>query len=585
MQDVADRKQGNNFILGITLSHDAGAALILDGKVLSAVNEERYTRKKQQMGFPVHSIKEVMRYAGIGPDQIFIVAIGAKHLSSYPSTNNDLSEDDGSYRRSVSVAEKISSFPAGRNIMSMGPAVSGFRKLNRIASRKSYDKIVKQLRDLDIQAPVKTYDHHDCHLASAYFASGKNQCLVISNDGFGDGLCSKVAIGKNGKLQELNRTSFADSLGIIYGYATDLCGFRKIHHAGKTTGLAARGDATATIDIFREAIGFNNATGRYESHLGIFRQAHKTLQRQLSAHTREDIAAGIQAITEELLVAQLKHYLTVSGMSDVALAGGVHANVRANQCLAEIDNIQSLFVFPNMGDGGLALGAAYLAWSERPEKTLPIAIDSAYLGTSIEGDSIEELLKTNQLDYYKPSNMAHDVADLLAKKHIVARCSGPMEYGPRALGNRSILYDATDPTANDWLNARLGRSEFMPFAPVLRDVDVMDMISGDLENTKISDQFMTVTHYATEKCQNEAPACVHVDNTLRPQILKRTKNPEYYDIITSYKEKTGLSILVNTSFNMHEEPIICDAKDAIRAFLKSGLDNLALGPFIVNKPA
>jgi carbamoyltransferase len=571
-------------VLGITLSHDAGAALVVDGRIVTAVNEERLTRRKQQMGFPTGSIRECLRLAGLSPSAVTRVAIGARHLATYPTTRNDLAEEDGSYRGMVALAEFINRLPLGGRLISSRWGTDLFRLLSRIAGHPQKAVLSKQLAGLGIDAPLFAYDHHDCHLAGAYFSSGMPTCLVISNDGFGDALCAKVSVGENGRLRELSRISFASSLGILYGFATALCGFPKIHHAGKTTGLAANGDWRKTIDIFRGALSFDESRGNYQTRLGVFRLGYRKLVRQLAAHSREDIAAGVQKHSEEILLGQLRYFRRQTGLDHVALAGGVHANVRANQLLAEEPGLKELYVFPNMGDGGLAAGAALLDWSACHPVQKIERLEGLYMGPGIDAADAEERLRREGLEFYRPDDMVGAIAELLAHNHIVARCEGSMEYGPRALGNRSILYAATDPTANDWLNARLGRSEFMPFAPVMRDVDAGDMIEGDRSVAYWPEQFMTVTFNATERCKRESPACVHVDGTLRPQVIRREVNPAYYDILTEYKKRTGLSTLVNTSFNMHEEPIVCSAEDAIRAFVQSGLDNLVLGPFIARHP-
>lgn len=577
------RTDGASYIvLGISHSHDAGAVIIADGEIIAAVNEERFTRHKQQMGFPQLSILEVLRLSGLEAKRIDSVAIAGKHLASYPTTRNDLAEEDGSYRKEVAVAELLHSLPGAKRIFSVRWLTDLFRLLSRLAGLSNLRRIEGELRALGISAPVRTFDHHDCHLASAYFTSGHETCLVFSNDGFGDALSGKVALGKAGKLRELSRTPFASSVGILYGFATDLCGFPRIHHAGKTTGLAARGDWRKTIDVFRRAMQFDPRTGGFESPLGVFRLGYRQLKEELAGATREDIAAGVQKLTEELLLEQLQHFRSETGSDHIAVAGGVYANVRANQVLAEA-GIKSLYIFPNMGDGGLAAGAAYLDWSERG-KIRVAPLTNAYLGGGIDQLRVEDSLRKAGLQFYRSDSLAEDIARHLAESRIIARCSGPMEYGPRALGNRSILYSATDPSANDWLNARLGRSEFMPFAPVLRDVDAPAMIDSDRTPTILAEQFMTVTYRASERCSREAPACVHVDGTLRAQVLRRETNPEYYDILTEYNRLTGLSILVNTSFNMHEEPIVCSADDAIRAFTASGLDLLVLGEFIAKHP-
>lgn len=569
-------------ILGISHSHDSGVALLRGGKLVAAVNEERLSRVKHDGSFPEKSLAWLLRHGGIDPKDIDVVALAGRHLASYPVLNNDLSEEDGRYRRAMDVAELLDGLPGGPRLMTGRSTLSLYGRAQAAIGRLKLGEHRRRLREFGIERPLGVYDHHDCHLAGAYYASGRDECLVISNDGFGDALCAKVAVGRGGQLRQLSANSFYNSLGILYGYATEICGFRRIWHAGKTTGLAAAGDWRATYPVFREAMGWNDRLGRYEMRIGVFRHALRWLRERLKGARREDVAAGIQRLTEELLVAQLNWYRERTGLDHIAVVGGVHANVRANQAMAEADGLASFFVFPNMGDGGLPLGAALLAWADAaPGRSQPWTLADLYLGPCWDEAELEQTLRARGVPFERPANLARRVAELLGEGSIIARCDGPVEYGPRALGNRSILYPATDPTANDWLNTRLGRSEFMPFAPVLRDVDAPRMIEGYGPVTAYTAKFMTITFQASAACKQEAPACVHLDGTMRPQVIERAINPGYYDILSEYHALTGRAVLVNTSFNMHEEPIVGSPEDALRAFESSSLDHLILGPFLV----
>jgi carbamoyltransferase len=579
-----DGKKPINFILGISHSHDSGAVLLHDGIVLAAANEERFSRTKHDGAFPRRSVEWLLDFSGLQPKDIDLVAVAGRHLGSYPSLNNNLSEEDGSYRPAVGVAEMLDRIPGAGKLLMSGPATRFYRSAQDFIGELMARRITEELRDLDIAAPVDFHDHHDCHLAGAYFTSPQDDCLLFSNDGFGDGLCARVAIGRGGRLEVLSINSFYNSLGILYGYATDICGFPRIWHAGKTTGLAARGDWRRTHAIFSQAMAWNDSLGRYESRIGLFRNAQTWLRKRLAGVSREDVAAGIQRLTETLLVDQLRWYRQRTGLHRISVAGGVHANVRANQAMAEEAGLTCFYVFPNMGDGGLALGAAYLARSRHGDgAAAPQHLPSLYLGPQWSEPQLADVLAKRGLAHERPAQLTRRIAALLAEGRIIARFDGRMEYGPRALGNRSILYRATDPSANDWLNTQLGRSEFMPFAPVLRDVDAPRLIEGYGPVTAHSAKFMTITHQATDACRKEAPACVHVDGTMRPQVIERADNPDYYDILTEYHALTGRSVLVNTSFNMHEEPIVCSPDDALRAFESGNLDYLVLGPFLISR--
>jgi carbamoyltransferase len=574
----------------MSVSHDTGAVILRDGEMVAAINEERLTRVKQAVGAPLGSVPAILDYAGIAASEVDAVALSGRIALGDMPVNSDWTFEDGSISPAQRVAEVLDGFPGGPAIMRSKLAVGAYRALLSYAPQPRVAEVHELLRRQGVRADVagrlRRFDHHDAHLASAYYASGESDCLVVSNDAFGDGLCCKVAVGRAGRLTVISQNSFPNSLGCYYSYATSLCGFRKAHHAGKTTGLAAFGNPERTLGVFQSLLGWDARRGKYVNHGPIFGRALRRMKEELAGVSREDIAAGIQRHTQDVLVAQVRHFMAVTGSRKVVLAGGLHANVRANQCIAEIENLERLFIYPNMGDGGLAAGAAWMAWADAQagEIAMPPRVQHVYLGTGISDEDAATALRSANLSVDRPANLARAVAERLAANKIVARASGAMEFGPRALGNRSILYGAKDRHVNKWLNDQLKRTEFMPFAPVCRDVDADAFFANVTQATSHTAEFMTITYAATDRCKQEAPAVVHVDGTARPQIIRRAINPEYYDILTEYKRLTGLSILVNTSFNMHEEPIVRTASEAVAAFFESHIDSLALGPFLADNP-
>jgi carbamoyltransferase len=575
----------NKIYLGISDTHDSGVALISDGKVLFAINEERLTRKKMDCGFPTNSLHLALSYCNINPRDI--VGIGVASFVSAVSDdsgpmNNDFSLDSGKVLLSQKIAELIDVLPFGKNLLSSKFSLNSYLKVNKLKAKKRIKNIKTELSRLGIIAPLYVYEHHDCHVATVAFTTETKDALIISNDGFGDGICSKVATLSSNKLNIISVNPFFNSIGIYYNIATLLCGFRKSHHAGKTTGLAAYGNSEITYPIFKNLISWDDNAGIYINYGGIFRNAINSLKSKFVGFSKEDIAAGIQRNLENVLVSMVSFYIKKTKINNILLVGGVHANVKANQAISNLPEVNSLFIFPNMGDGGLALGAAILCARENSDfKT--ISIKDVYWGPEYTNKEIEDSIKLMCLNFYKPLNISQEIAHLLSNNLIVARFNGRMEYGPRALGNRSILYAASDRTVNSWLNMRLNRTEFMPFAPVIRDIDAAKFFKCFDQKTSRASGFMTLTYDVTELCKIEAPAVVHVDDTARPQVITRAINESYYDILSEYKKLTGLSILVNTSFNMHEEPIVCTPSEAIHAFLNAQLDILAIGPYIVTK--
>ncbi len=572
------------YILGISEEHDAGAGFIHKGRVLSAVNEERLNREKFYIGFPEKSIAEVLKLSGVSPSQISAVALASTiHVPS--SWGADL--ETANFGRST--AKLLDSCGVSKYIFGSRLGCEIGKNIYSLANLKRIHRIRKRLKKLGIDAPIFIIDHHYAHACSAYFTSGWDECLVITLDAAGDGYCSKVYLGKNGRLKQIGKIPFFHSPGYYYTAVTSLLGF-KAGREGKVTGLAARGDFQKSVSVFEKIIVFNRDKRSFLNKGGLLSNQLIFLRNNFNGAKREDIAAGIQRHLENLVCEYAKNIFYAHKIKNVklALAGGVFANVRLNQKLSELDEVKDVFIYPHMGDGGLAVGSA-LAFQTHPlfiknssDTPRPIALDSIYLGSRYPDNEIEDVLTSSGLKFKKSNNIEVEIAELLAQGKIVARFNGAMEYGPRALGNRSVLYQATDESVNEWLNEHLGRSEFMPFAPViLEGFEKKYFMHVD---SKISSlPYMTIACNVSDEYKRIAPAVVHIDGTTRPQIISRKANDSYFRILKAYYNRTGLHTLLNTSFNMHEEPIVASPDDAVSAFRRGKLDVLAIGPFIVKK--
>jgi carbamoyltransferase len=295
-----------------------------------------------------------------------------------------------------------------------------------------------------------------------------------------------------------------------------------------------------------------------------------------------DVAAAYQHVLELVACAYVRHYLNTTGATKVVLSGGVVANVKLNQRIRELPGVEKVFIHPNMGDGGCGTGAALLEFQSRAELREPIP--NVFLGPEFDDDQIQAPLQRAGLPFTKYSPIEPKIASLIAAGKVVARFNGRMEYGPRALGNRSILYHASEPEVNQWLNQRLGRTEFMPFAPATM-YEYRNECYRNVEGGDYAAQFMTLTFDCTDWMKQTCPAAVHVDGTARPQLVTSESNPSFHHVLREYHAITGIPSVINTSFNMHEEPIVCTPDDAIRAFVQGNLDYLAIGPFLVENPA
>jgi len=572
-------------VLGITDGITCGAAIVEDGEILAAVNEESLVRLKMAYGFPRQAIREVMASVGLQPDDIDLVTV---------ATNNNHFFDgirawDGWFQRDAGSARNTIFMLAGRAAsLAVIPGVEQLYYTSRspifAQRRRRIGAIVAE--EFGIRAKVQFVNHHLAHCTSAYFTSGFDNALVVSMDGGGDGDSSHIYTVEDGMFRRVGHTSAFHSVGNYYSYVTEVCGFKAQKHEGKITGLAAAGEPKY-LDLLDSLITFSNGQLRNNGRV-VFAGGIAAIEKKLPrGWRREDLAASIQIHCEDLVVRYVTGYLARYPRADLAIAGGLFANVRINQRLAEIPGIERLWVHPGMSDAGLAVGSA-LATCMKNRKALRMAprksvLGDVYLGPSYSELEIASALSENGLEYSRSSCVEKEIARLLAEGYVVARFNECLEYGPRALGNRSILYHPADRSVNDWLNRLLVRTEFMPFAPSTNIEHAADFYLN-VEPARDSARFMTVTFDCTDWMKSTCPGVVHLDGTARPQLVRKEDNPSYHRIIEEFGKLTGVSTIINTSFNMHEEPIVCSPQDAIRAFRLGHLDYLALGDLMVKSP-
>ena len=564
-------------ILGITTGHDAGAAIIKDGKIISAINEERMNRKKMYWGFPLLSISECLNNAGLKAGQIDHIAIAG--TSSTRAKPLEFGYESVGFFRTFFA--QLSKTPLTGILMGTDFGTKTTRKVLQTSIFRGTSEIQSQLTEIGFKAPLEFVDHHLCHATSAYFTAGWDDCLTLTLDGSGDGYCSRVYNCKDGQLELINSIPAYHSPGFYYCYVTHLLGFMALRHEGKVTGLSASGDPTLTKAIFEKRISYDPKKFSFVNKGGWLQAEINWLEKALSSFSKEDVAAGIQSHFEDIVSQYASEAVKRTGATKLALAGGVFGNVKLNQVLLEQTKVDEVFVFPNMGDGGLAAGAAFELYRLKNPGFRPYRIENAYLGSEYNDSEIEKAIKKSGLKYKKYDNVERKIAQLLADAKIVARFNGRMEYGPRALGNRSIMYHCGDKTVNDWLNRQLNRTEFMPFAPVILREKAADYLVDYDKDADHAADFMTITYRVTPKCIQAAPAITHVDKTARPQLISKDLNESYYNILKEYHKLTGIAVLVNTSFNMHEEPIVRTPEEALKSFEASNLHALAIGSFVV----
>ena len=576
-------------ILGITDGQTSGATLVEDGRILAAINEERIARIKLARGFPWESIREVMRLTGTEPGDVRHVAVAQVNMElhedvlPWPGWFEARGEDGD-----VSTAF----FKMASRFGGIAPRIPGLKKAYYSLRSPVYahrrKRIAEILRDeYAIAAKPRFISHHYAHATSAYYTSQYEDALVVTMDGGGDGHSSHVYSVEKGHFKKLNTADSYDSLGNYYAYVTALCGYKAKRHEGKITGLAATGKP-----LFRSLLAGMIACRDGHLHNDgrvLFNKALDRIRSQLpDGWTHADLAASVQQVAEDVASAYVAYWAAKTGHRNVALAGGLFANVRINEEIQRLPGVDNVFVHPAMSDEGLAVGAALAQqgaiWRQSGGEYRPRELPDVYLGNGYTEREIAAALDGSGLEFQAfPGTVEDEIARHLAQGDVVARFAGRMEYGPRALGNRSILYQPGDPSVNDWLNDMLKRTEFMPFAPASRwesARDLYEIDAGSLDTAR----FMTITYHCRPVMRDKCGGVVHVDNTARPQLVREQDNPSYYRIIREFEALTNLPAIINTSFNIHEEPIVRTPQDALRAFLDSSLDWLALGDFLVKGP-
>ncbi|MFQ5718409.1 MAG: carbamoyltransferase [Acidobacteriota bacterium] len=572
-------------VLGIGDHISCGSALLRDGAFTSVIIDERLVREKMVFGVPRESIRKVMEESGIGPGDIDRVAVATvnQHLIDHyvDFRGGWFGLDRGRVKQFI--FDVASVLARARSRIPFLPSLYYLTRRPFYARRRrALGRIFRE--EFDITAPVEFVDHHYCHATSAYYSSGFDDALVITVDGGGDGISSKVYDVTAGHFTQLHEVSSFDSLGAFYSYITQICGFKAGRHEGKITGLAASGEPKY-VDMLRSLIRFEDGTFKNVGNI-FFNSALAELRRRLpDDFDRADLSASIQTHTEEMVVRYVEHWRRKTGRRDVALAGGLFGNVAVNRKVHECDGVDRVFICPGMSDEGMPVGAALSGYYDHgaTRTDRPLCFEHVYLGPRFDDDAIEAALRKQGVTAEKHVDVEKEIARLLADGWVVARFAGRMEYGPRALGNRSILYQPTDPSVNDWLNEGLQRTEFMPFAPMTL-AEEASRCYLNMQGAERTARFMTITFVCSDWMKASCPGVVHVDGTARPQIVRQQDNPAVHAILVEFLRLTGLPSIINTSFNMHEEPIVCTPDDAIRAFKLGHLDYLAIGSFVAANP-
>jgi carbamoyltransferase len=567
------------YILGIHDGHNCGATLTGNGVVLASVSEERLTRQKNAVGYPVLAIEEVLRLAGVAPGELTDVV----YASEFMHKGDYLTNLEPWYR--VGLQDQLK---ADQQQADYQRAILVERKRERTAA-------VSDHLDID-PAKVSFLEHHLCHLAGAYYSAPNVQSgkpvLGLTCDGAGDNLAGTVSSCVGNSIERLAVINRHASLGKIYSRITMLMGMTPWEHEYKLMGLApyadpARSDAAA--EPLRQLLHVAEGDMQFTQSGKLSMNFCYEYLRDCFENVRFDVIAGAaQLFTEEVLTAWVRDCVRKTGISDIVCGGGVFMNVKANMLIAQLPEVTSMYVMPSAGDESLSIGACLHRYYQESGNTdhSDSILENLYLGAEhdrrSEESAITEELGGADVDVSESDDIDLQIADLLAEGETVARCRGRMEWGARALGNRSILASAENYARVDEINRAIKQRDFwMPFAPSIREESAGRYID---DQKNLRPNFMTFAFPTKPEGYNDLVAASHPrDATIRPQIVTQKANPGYHKLITRFEERTGRGVVLNTSFNLHGYPIVDTPTDAIRVFVNSGLENLALNHFMLRK--
>lgn len=559
-------------ILGISAYyHDSAAALLVDGKIVAAAQEERFTRIKHDASLPVNAIDFCLKSHGIDINELDAIVFYEKPFQKFGRILE-------SHRRNV---------PKG--FMSFRSAIKSWLR-EKLWIPKNIQK------SLQYDGPVFFCDHHESHAASAFFSSPFDQALIVVIDAVGEKSCTSLGKGFQNKIEPLLTQEYPHSLGLFYSAFTYYCGFKVNSGEYKLMGLAPYGEPKYT-DLLKEHFIQIHDDGsiflplaNYGFDAGLKMLSKKGLK-HLSLPVRKsettinqyykDIAASVQQVLEEAVIKIVEYGIKTVSENNIVLAGGVALNCVANQKLALHFPDKNFWIQPAAGDAGGAVGAAQAFYFQNNErlKTQDSPQQHVYLGPSFSGDEIENTLTDFGANYKKldGSTLSPIIANYLFEEKIVGWFQGRMEFGPRALGNRSILASPIPQGMKSRLNQAIKKREgFRPFAPVVLEEEAFNWF----EAIKTS-KYMLQTHYAKNRAQ--IPTCVHEDNTARVQTVSVSDNLRFYELIRSFHQLSGVPIIINTSFNLRGEPIVCTPEDAINCFIGTEMDILVIEGFVLLK--
>ena len=559
------------YILGIWDGHDSGAALIRENRIIYAANEERFTKRKLEVRFPYRSIRASLEFERIKPGDVKVIAFPTLEFTKTVSRVFPAQKEAYyKFRRRKMLKPR---FEEQRHYLKYAMTSIGVLPLCGAISRHSVGSSLRAMGFSDFK--LYAVDHHRAHAATAAFTSGFRDSLVVTLDGLGDGKSGTVSAFENGALKQISSIPSRDSIGVFYEQVTNILGMRELEDEGKIMAMA---DFSYPFKYSENKLkGFFAVEGTgIKARYGPIAQ-YKMLSRISWSTPREQFAYMAQQVLEETLQKYFENLSKEHKFDSVAVSGGTMSNVKANMRIREKGLFKRHYIFPHMGDGGIALGAAMQVNYEL-NGISAYAFNDAYLGNDYGDNEIEETLKKDaalhfELDGDKPGH----AADLISDNNYLFWFQDRMEYGPRALGNRSIVAKAGSDDVKDRLNLYVKKREwFQPFAPSMLAEDAHMLLDGATEHNK----FMTMAYRVREQHRDIMKSVVHVDMTSRPQMVG-DENRAYMEMLKRVRKRSGYGVVLNTSLNIHGMPIAMTPEDVIRAAKETGTRYMFLGSYFV----
>ena len=585
------------YIIGISaFYHDSAACLIKNGEIIAAAQEERFTRKKHDKSFPINAIKYCLKYQKINIEDVDYISYYEKPILKFNRLINTY----------------------------LGYAPLGFQSFEKamgtwLGGKLFINKVIKN--KLTYNGKIIFPEHHESHAASAFFASPFEKAAFLTMDGVGEWSTASYGIGNENEIQLMADIRFPHSLGMLYSAFTYFTGFRVNSGEYKVMGLAPYGEAKykdliyehlidikedgsfrMNMEYFNYCVGFTMTNSKFHK---LFGRSPRKPESELTQMDM-DLARSVQEVAEEIVMKIAQHVRKATEMKNLCLAGGVALNCVSNGKLLRSGLFDDIWIQPAAGDAGGAIGCALFTWyqylnNERVTSNKSDFMKGAYLGPEFKNRSVELFLSDNKYPYQTlvDGELPEIIADLIASEKVVGWFQGRMEFGPRALGARTIIGDARSSKMQKMINLKIKyRESFRPFAPSVRAENISDYFEIDRESpymllvanvqkdkqVKLSDE--QISYFGLKKLnlvRSQVPAITHVDYSARIQSVNKETNSRYHSMLTKFNEKYGCPVIVNTSFNVRGEPIVCTPKDAYLCFMRTEMDYLIMGNYLLDK--